>query len=376
MRMEEQEAIREYGFHLPQPLPEGQDRAMKFGIVGSGMIAGTHAKAIRAMPGCTLHSVFNHRPEGAAKFADQFGIRAYHNMDAFLTDSEIDIVTVCTPSGAHLDPALAAIRAGKHVIVEKPLEVTLERVDELIAAAQKQGVTLASVLNRRFNPAMDAFKKAVDQGRFGQITSASCDVKWFRDQAYYDSAAWRGTWALDGGGVLMNQAIHAIDSLIHLAGPVVAVQGSCACLAHDGIEVEDTAVAIVEFANGARGTIEASTCAWSKYGHPARIQLAGTNGSVFLADESFEVWDFDDERPEDGGIRANLMASGTPGLGANIPSAIGFEQHQRNFEEILHAIREGREPTTSAKAARRAIAVIRAIYESADQGSRRILLDC
>jgi len=340
------------------------------------MIAGTHAKAISAMNGGTLHSVCNHRPEGAQKFAEAHGMRAFSSMDEFLSDPELDIVTVCTPSGAHFEPALAAIRAGKHVIVEKPLEVTLERVDQLIAAASEHGVTLASVLNRRFNPAMDAFKNAVDEGRFGRLTSASCYVKWFRNQAYYDSAEWRGTWALDGGGVLMNQAIHAIDSLIHLAGPVAAVQANCACLAHDGIEVEDTAVAIVEFANGARGVIEASTCAWSKDGHPARIQLAGTGGSVFLADESFEVWDFRNAQPEDAGIHSSLMKTDAPGLGANVPSAIGFEQHRLNFEEIINAIREGREPATSARVARRAIEVILAIYESARNQGRRVALEC
>jgi UDP-N-acetyl-2-amino-2-deoxyglucuronate dehydrogenase len=349
---------------------------MKFGIIGSGMITGTHAKAIRVMAGGSLHSVYNHRAEGSRKLAAEHGIRAFSRMEEFLADPELEIVTVCTPSGAHFEPALAAIYAGKHVIVEKPLEVTLERVDQLTAAAKEHGVTLASVLNRRFTPAMDAFKKATDEGRFGRLTSASCYVKWFRDQAYYDSAEWRGTWALDGGGVLMNQAIHAIDSLIHLAGPVAAVQANCACLAHDGIEVEDSAVAIVEFANGARGVIEGSTCTWSRDGHPVRVQLAGTGGSVFLADESFEVWDFKDPQPQDTAIRASLMKNGTPGLGANIPSAIGFEQHQRNFEEIVDAIREGREPATSAKGARRSIEVILAIYESARNGGRRVVIEC
>ena len=340
------------------------------------MIAATHAKAIEAMSGGSLHSVYNRSAEGARRLAAEHGVSAFSCMDEFLADPELDIVTVCTPSGAHFEPALAAIRAGKHVIVEKPLEVTLERVDQLIAAAQEHGVTLASVLNRRFTPAMDAFKKAVDAGRFGQLTSASCYVKWFRDQAYYDSADWRGTWALDGGGVLMNQAIHAIDALIHLAGPVAAVQGNCACLAHDGIEVEDTAVAIVEFVNGARGVIEGSTCTWSRDGHPVRVQLAGTDGSVFLADESFEIWDFKNERPEDADIKTCLMQDGTPGLGANIPSAIGFAQHQRNFEGIAAAIREGREPATSARVARRAIEVIRAIYESARNGGCRVTIKC
>ena len=353
-----------------------QSQRMNFGIVGSGMIAGTHARAIHAMPGGTLHSVFNHRHEGARRLAGEHGIRAFATMNEFLADPHLDIVTICTPSGAHFDPAMAAIRAGKHVIVEKPLEVTVERVDQLMAAADEHGVILASVLNRRFNPAMDAFKKALVGGRVGQITSASCYVKWFRDQAYYDSAPWRGTWALDGGGVLMNQAIHAIDALIYLAGPITAVQANCTCLAHEGIEVEDTAVAIVEFSNGARGVIEGSTCAWSQNGHPARVQISGTCGSVFLADESFEMWDFIHELPEDAEIRSHLMKNVAPGLGANIPSAIGFEQHQRNFEEIVTAIRDGREPATSATQARKAIQVITAIYESALNGGTRVAIKC
>ncbi len=345
---------------------------MKFGIVGSGMIAHVHAQAISAMNGGALHSVCNHHIEGARKLASQFGVTACSDLQAFLADPELDIVTVCTPSGAHFEPALAALAAGKHVIVEKPLEVTTERIDRMIAAAFAAGRTLSSVLNRRFTPAMDAFKQAAGEGRFGKLTSASCYVKWFRDQAYYDSAAWRGTWALDGGGVLMNQAIHAIDALIHLAGPVRSVWGNAACLAHTGIEVEDIALAIVEFENGARGVIEGSTCTWSRDGHPVRVQLAGTEGSVFLADEAFEVWDFKSEQPADAGIRASLMKNPAAGLGANNPASISFQQHQRNFEEIVSAIRQGREPATCANEARKAVAVIGAIYQSARNGGEKV----
>lgn len=345
---------------------------MNFGIIGSGNIAGTHARAIAAMQGASLRSVFNHRAEGAEKLAAGHGVRAFSDLAGFLADPDLDIVTVCTPSGAHFEPALAALAAGKHVIVEKPLEVTTERIDHMIEAAAVSGKTLTCVLNRRFTPAMDAFKLAADHGRFGTLTSASCYVKWFRDQAYYDSAPWRGTWRLDGGGVLMNQAIHAIDALIHLAGPVRSVRAVAARLAHTGIEVEDSAIAIVEFENDACGVIEGSTCTWSKDGHPARIQLAGTEGSAFLADESFEVWDFKNELPEDAAIRASLMKNAAPGLGANNPAAIGCLQHQRNFEEIVTAIHEGREPATSARVARKAVAVIEAIYQSAHQGGVRI----
>lgn len=345
---------------------------MKFGIIGSGMIAKVHAKAITAMTGSSLHAVFNHHAEGARRLAAEFEVAAVANLHEFLADPELEIVTICTPSGAHFEPTLAALQAGKHVICEKPLEVTTARIDELMAAAAAAGKTLAGVLNRRYTPAMAAFKQAADNGRFGTLTSASCYVKWFRDQAYYDSAAWRGTWALDGGGVLMNQAIHAIDALLHLAGPARLVHASTACLAHDGIEVEDIGVAIVEFANGARGVIEGATCAWSRGGHPVRLQLAGTAGSVFLADECFEVWDFRDELAVDTEIRATLMQSGGSGLGATNPAAISFQQHQRNFEDVVSAIETGQEPATSARETRKAVALIQAIYDSARNGGRRV----
>lgn len=341
---------------------------MKFGIIGSGMIAKVHAKAIEAMAGGELHSIFNHRLEGARKLAEAHRVMAFDDLDAFLADPELEAVTVCTPSGAHCEPALAALRAGRHVIVEKPLEVTTAKVDALMAAARESGKTLASVLNRRFTPAMNLLRKAVTDGRFGRITSASCHVKWFRDQAYYDSAPWRGTWALDGGGSLMNQAIHAIDALLLLAGPVRSVSASTACLAHERIEVEDIGAAVVEFESGARGVIEGSTCCWSSTGHPVRVQVCGTDGSVFLADESFEVWDFRTPVENDDILAAELMKGAGGGLGANNPSAIGFLQHQRNLEDFVAAIREGREPFTSARSARPAVALIEAIYQSASGG--------
>lgn len=347
---------------------------MKFGIIGAGMIGQFHAKAITAMEGGELHSVFDLRQESADKLAEEYGAEGYSDIESFLADPELEIVTVGTPSGAHLEPSLAALNAGKHVICEKPLEITTERIDQLIEAAEKNGKTLAAVLNRRFHPGMDAFKKAADQGRFGLLTNASAYVKWYRDQAYYDSAGWRGTWALDGGGALMNQSIHTVDALLYLAGPVKSVQANTACLAHERIEVEDIVVAIVEFESGARGVIECSTCTWSKDGHPARVQLSGTEGSVFLADEAFEIWDFMEEKPEDAEIQSKFMKGQEAGLGANDPKAINFYQHQRNFEEVVKAIAEGREPSTSSAEARKSVALIEAIYESAQNDGKKIEL--
>ena len=347
---------------------------MKFGIIGAGMIGQFHGKAIEAMQGGELHSVFDLRAEAAQQLAEQFDAKPFSDLEKFLADDELQLVTVGTPSGAHLEPSLAALNAGKHVICEKPLEITPERIDLMMRAAEENGVSLAAVLNRRFHPAMDAFKTTVDSGRFGTLTSASAYVKWYRDQAYYDSAAWRGTWALDGGGALMNQSIHTIDALLYLAGPVVSVQASTACLTHSDIEVEDTAVAILEFANGARGVIEGSTSNWSKEGHPARIQLCGDRGSAFLADEAFEIWDFMDEGACDIEVQRSMMKGSGTGLGANDPKAINFEGHQKNFEEVVNAISEERETSVTAMEARKAVALICAIYESAQDNGRKVTL--
>jgi len=346
-----------------------------FGIIGAGMIARFHAQAIQAMADGRLVAVYGRRPEAVADLQAEFGCRVHTDLGAFLADPELDVVTVATPSGAHLDPSLAAIRAGKHVIVEKPLEITTERIDQLIAAAREAGVTLSGIFNRRFSPAVTAFKRAVTEGRFGRVTMADAYVKWYRTQAYYDSGAWRGTWELDGGGALMNQGIHTIDQLLYLGGDVASVCASTACLAHTGIEVEDTAVAILEFKSGARGVIQGSTACWSSTGHPSEVHVCGDQGSVFLADDRFRVWDFAEPRPEDEAIRAELMqGADVKGAGANDPKAISFFGHQRNFEDVAAAIREGREPSVGGAEARKAVALIRAIYESARNGSAKVTL--
>jgi UDP-N-acetyl-2-amino-2-deoxyglucuronate dehydrogenase len=348
-------------------------QSIPFGIIGTGMIARFHAKALAAMDSAHLHAVHDAIPERAVAMAAEFGVVAHATLDEFLADPGIRVVTVCTPSGAHLEPALAALAAGKHVICEKPLEITSERIDRLMAAAAKAGVSLSGIFNRRFHPAMRALKQAVDAGRFGKLTLVEAAVKWYRDQAYYDSGAWRGTWALDGGGALMNQSIHIIDQLIYLCGEVEWVQGNTACLAHERIEVEDTATALVQFRDGPLGVITGSTACWSSTGHPAEVQLCGSRGSVFLADEAFKVWDFAEPAAADDDVRANLMVkSDAGGLGANDPTAINFTGHVRNFQDVIDAIHAGCDPSVTASEARRAVAVIEAIYRSAREGGARV----
>src|SRR3954452_9749729 len=222
-----------------------------FGIVGCGMISSFHAKAIAEVRGAKLAACYDTREPAAEKFAAEFGCKAYTDLDAMLSDPKLSIVTIATPSGAHMEPAVAAAKQGKHVIVEKPLEITLKQCDRIIDACKKAGVQLGAIFPSRFHDSSVKIKRAIDGGRFGRLTLGDAYVKWFRTQQYYDSGAWRGTWALDGGGALMNQAIHSVDLLTWLAGPVAEITAHTGLLAHERIAVEDTAVATLKFKSGA-----------------------------------------------------------------------------------------------------------------------------
>ncbi len=345
----------------------------KFGIIGAGMIAEFHAQAIAAMSGAELVAVFARRKAAADEFAARNQCRAYSDLARFLEHEPLDIVTICTPSGAHLEPASAAAAAGKHVICEKPLEVSTERVDRMIGACAEAKVMLAGIFPRRFNPATALLKQAVDDGRFGHLAIADAIVKWWRDQTYYDSGAWRGTWRLDGGGALMNQSIHTVDLLLHVMGDVKAVRAETALLAHERIEVEDVAVAMLEFANGALGIVQGSTACWSRTGLPAEIQISGSGGSVVLTDDKFRVWEFRDEDARDRAVRRQYgLDSAAAGAGAVDPKAIDFTWHQRNFEDVLDALRTGRRPMVDGREGRRAVALIEAIYASARSRGARV----
>lgn len=338
------------------------------------MIANFHAQAIQAMEHGRLGAIYARDAAKAKALGDKYNCKSYDSLDALLADSSIDVVTIATPSGAHLAPTVAAAKAGKHVICEKPLEVTPARIEQMIAVCKEHKVMLAGIFNRRFNPAVEALKQAIDQNRFGKLTLCDAYVKWYRTQAYYDSGAWRGTWELDGGGALMNQSIHTIDQLIYLAGDISRLSASTACLIHEGIEVEDTAVGILEFESGARGVIQGATSCWSSSGHPAEVHICGSEGSVFMSDESFRVWDFKTPRPEDDYIKQNMMEGADKGLGANDPSAINFEGHLRNFEDVVQAIKIGKQPMVTGEEGLKAVRVIDAIYRSAKQNGAWINL--
>jgi predicted dehydrogenase len=340
--------------------------ALGFGVIGCGMIANFHAKAIAGVRGAKLIGGYDAVPAAAEKWAAANGCKAYRSLDDMLADEAVQAVTIGTPSGAHLEPAVAAARAGKHVIVEKPLEITLRRCDKIIEECEKAGVTLSTIFPSRFHDSSRALKKAVEQNRFGKLTLGDAIVKWYRTQAYYDSGAWRGTWELDGGGALMNQAIHSVDLLAWLMGPVAEVRAITGLLAHERIAVEDAAVAAVRFANGALGTIEASTAAYP--GYLKRIEIHGDAGSAVMEEEDLVKWDFAKKKTADGPILEKLSARKSSGGGASDPAAIGFHGHARQFQDFVDAIRKGVKPSIDGPEGRRSVEIILAIYKSAETG--------
>lgn len=337
----------------------------RIGIIGWGMIAKMHAKAIEAMETAALWGVYTSDPIKVKAIKEAYDCKVFTNLDEFLGNETLDIVSIATPSGAHLKSIIKAAKQGKHVICEKPLEITPNRIFEAEKIAKEHGVTLGGIFNRRFNPAVAALKEAIAAQRFGTISLCEVQVKWFRDQAYYDSAAWRGTWALDGGGALMNQAIHTIDLLIYFIGMPKRLSASVGTLTHESIEVEDTAVAILEFENGVKGVIQGSTSTYSSEGRPAEIHISGDAGAVILKDEHFELWDFKEPMPMDGKVQSEMMISGKRALGANDPSHIDYYGHQRNFENFVAALSGVEDLKITSQEALQSVTVINAIYESA-----------
>lgn len=335
-----------------------------FGIVGVGSIANTHALAIQALAAkhdVRLVGVLGRSLDKARAFAQKHDVPFYTgDATAFFARDDIHAICVVTPSGAHLEPALAAIRAGKHLIVEKPLEITVARVDALLSAADEAGVLVAGIFQARLTAGAQAVKKAIDAGRLGRLSLCSAYVKWHRSAEYYQG--WKGTLDLDGGGAVMNQAIHAVDLLQWFAGmPTDVFAWKTRCV-HQDIEAEDTATATFRFAGGALGTLEATTAAWP--GWSRRVEICGEFGSVTLEDERIVRWDFRDATSEDAQL---LPTDGKITAGASAPE-IGFAGHQRQIEDMILALRNGTPLLVDGSEARNSVELVCALYESAERG--------
>lgn len=351
-----------------------------FGIIGCGVISAWHAKAISGVANAKLVAAADVIPERASALAAKWKCEPCPTVAALLKRPDVDIVTIGTPSGTHAELGIEAARAGKHVITEKPIDVTLEKADRLINECQKAGVKLSVVSQFRFQDAIQQALKAVKAGRFGILTNASAYTRWFRSQNYYDSESWRGTKALDGGGCLMNQGIHALDQVILLAGPIKSVRAMTATLAHT-IEVEDVAVAAIKFMNGAVGHFVGSTAAYP--GQANRVEIHGYKGTACVdlggkvsntgdsfadLDGNIRVWEFEDEKGPAGMWGRDVEELPVPRVEISDPDAVNSDNHRRQFEDVVQAVLANREPSVSGAAGRYALKVITAIYESARTG--------
>ena len=309
---------------------------MRAAIIGIGAIARIHARALAGVPGVELVAATCRTEEKGRAFAADFGCAWHADTARMLRRERPDFVTVTTPSGAHLPAVLAAARRGVHVICEKPLEISLARIDRMIAACARAGVTLGAIFPQRYNPAIAATHAAAAAGRFGTLAIAASYVPWWRDDAYYGPGRWQGTQALDGGGALMNQAIHGVDALQWIAGatmpdlaagqnPVESVVALSAVRAHDAerLEVEDICVAVLRFRNGALGQLLAATSMFP--GQLRRLLVGGRDGTVEILEEQVVGWRFRESTPDDDAIRIRCgAASGTSG-GAADPMAINVD---------------------------------------------------
>jgi predicted dehydrogenase len=340
-----------------------------FALVGCGMIARFHARAISEIPGARVAALVSRTPANGETLIRETGIPpcpTFATVDEAVKAPGVDAVIITTPSGAHLEPAVTAAAAGKHVVVEKPLEITEDRCDRIVEACAEHKVQLCTIFPSRFGDANVALKAAVDAGKFGRLTLGETACKWWRSQAYYDDGGWKGTQALDGGGALMNQAIHNVDLLLWMMGDATHVCGFTATLAHERIEVEDTAVAVVHFKNGALGTIRATTSVHP--GYPKTIAVHGDKGSVEIEQDDVVRWDFTPETAADLETRKRFAAKVGASGGAADPKAISHEGHRRQLADFVDAVRNHRPPRVDGREGRRSVALIRAIYESNRMG--------
>jgi predicted dehydrogenase len=340
-----------------------KEKQIGFGIIGAGVISEVHARAIESIDNAHLAGVYSLTKNKAEALAAKYNCAAYATLDEMLARPEIDIVCICTPSGVHRDPAIKSIAAGKHCLIEKPLEVTLEKCDEIIEAAKKAGVKVGVIFPSRFYEPAQLLKKALDEKRFGNLVLGDAYVKWSRSAEYYKSGKWRGTWEYDGGGALMNQGIHSVDLLQWYMGPVASVQAVTGNIRHKNIEVEDTVVATLKFASGALGTIECSTAVFP--GALKRIELAGTEGTAVLEESNLVKWEFKNATADDEVVKKLMSAANVSHGGVSNPADISMVGHKNQIEDMIRAVRTGTSPSIDGVEGRKSVEIVLAIYKSA-----------
>lgn len=334
------------------------------GIVGCGSISDTHAEAIRHSTHGTLVSAFSRTKSNLDRFKKKFNIKGFSDYDQFLSWKNLDIVVICTPSGTHFDYGKLAAEAGKHVIVEKPIEINVNRGRKLIHSCKDNNVKLAVIYQNRFLDGVVKMKEVLDNEAIGPVFMASGAVKWYRDQDYYSGSSWRGTLDMDGGGAVINQSVHTVDLLQWLNGGVESVQGLKGTFTHEGIEAEDNAVAIFKYRNGAMGVFEASTSIQPP--QERKVELHGEFGTAILKGDAFQL-----KLPGETESAEQARKS----VGADSPLAgMTYANHKRQYELILDAILRNGNPPVDGDESLQSLAVVEALYKSASE-KRKVRLD-
>ena len=333
-------------------------KSLRIGIVGCGTISDIHAQAIQKSNHTELISVFSRSEKNASRVGEKYKTTWSVDWNEFISDPKLDAISICTPNGNHLDYGKRAAEAGKHVIVEKPIEVSLKRAQELIDACKKSKVQLAVIYQSRFLAEIAALKKQIDENRLGRLFMGDAYIKWFRSQEYYESGAWRGTFALDGGGVLINQAIHTIDLLQWLMGDVECIFGQVGTFTHERLEGEDNAVATLRYKSGAIGVIEASTSV--QPAQSRRIELHGEKGSAVIADDHVKI-----SIEGESSLKEDDKDKGVKSTGASSPlGGFSIEAHKDQFDAISNAMMHQESPPVTGAESLKSLAIVLSIYES------------
>jgi UDP-N-acetyl-2-amino-2-deoxyglucuronate dehydrogenase len=335
-------------------------KALKFALVGCGRISKNHFEAIHEIPEAALVAVCDVVKERADGAAEKWSVKAYYDLSKMLESDDIDIVSICTPSGLHPEQGIQAAKSGRHVLCEKPMGITLKAVDELIQTCDREKVRLFVVKQNRLNATMQLLKRTIDKGRFGQIYMAHTSVLWTRPQSYYDAAAWRGTWEFDGGA-FMNQASHYVDSLQWLVGPVESVMAMTSTMSRK-IETEDTGSVVLKFRNGAIGSMNVTMLVYPQ-NMEGSITIIGERGTVKvggIAINRFEFWKFDTYDDDDGYVKK---------CNYNPPNVYGFG-HLAYYKNVIDVLQGRAEPETDGRSGRKSLELVLGIYKSAKEGQR------
>jgi len=327
------------------------------GLIGSGNITETHARAARAIPDVKISAVYGTNPQNVTRLATEHQATPYNNFEAFLSHKPTDAVILGTPSGLHAQQGIAAAQHGLHVLTEKPIDITTKNADALIAATEKSKVKLAVIFQDRLKPNIQRLKQWLDRGLLGKPLLVDARVKWYRPPAYYSSSKWRGTFALDGGGALINQAIHTVDLILYLLGDVARVQARTATVLHK-IAAEDTAVATLEFASGAVGNLLATTTAYP--GYPRRIEISGTEGTVILEQDRIITADFRNP-PDD----LTSISTGDSNQSASSAAVTDISGHKAILEDFVRSVANNTQPVCDGREGRRSLALVEKIYAAA-----------